>query len=318
MKYRRIGKTELSVSAISLGTWLTLGQQVNEQQSVACLHYALDSGINFLDTADCYGFGRAEEFLGRHIKPYPRDKIILGTKCFFPMSEAANDRGLSKKHLIQSVENSLRRLDTDYIDLMQCHRFDPDVPLAETIETLDQLQKKGFIRYWGISRFSAAQMHKTVTIARQQGWQEPVTQQYFYNILNTEIEADILPACQQLGMSVLAYSPLAQGVLSGKYSPHCVPDSSRAATEQKKTMWDYNAQTLQLTARLQKIALKSDLTLPQLALSWCLRQRAVASVIIGATQVQQIEENISAVNYQLTTSTLEEIHNTLKEEYENH
>ncbi len=309
MKYRELRKTGMMISEISLGSWQTLGQAVDSKSSRECVAAALDAGINFFDTADVYGFGDAERLLGECLRDVPREKYRIGTKCFFPMSDDPADRGLSRQHVFRSVERSLRNLGVGPIDLFQCHRFDPSVPLVETVEALNDLVRQGKILHWGVSRWTAGQLREASTIARSLGFVGPSAAQEPYNLMKPDAEGAIFEACRELAMSVLAYSPLAQGVLTGKYRVgREPPPGSRAADpDARKTMWNFETKSLERAQRLEKQAREFGYDLKHLALAWCLRYGEVASVIIGASSPEQVRDNVKASGMILPTELLEEI-----------
>ena len=305
MNFRRLGTSRLEVSEISLGTWLTFGQQPDFGASRACLKAALECGINLFDTADVYADGAAERALGELLGDGPRDAVVIASKCFFPRSDAPADRGLSRRHIFASVERSLRNLRTDRIDLMQCHRFDPDVSLEETVRAMDDLVRDGKIRHWGIGRFSARQTVDVMRVARALGAVAPIANQWVYSFLNREIEPDVLRQCDALGVAILAYSPLAQGVLTGKYAGGRIPGDSRAADERlRRGMWEWRAEQIARVERLRAIAAELDVSIAQLALAWCLRVPGVASAIIGATRPEQVRENVGASGLRLSDDVL--------------
>lgn len=301
MGYRRVGASGLRVSEIALGSWLTYGASVADSTAQACIREAIESGVIFLDTADVYNHGAAEELLGRMLADYQRSDLVLATKAFFPMSENPNDRGLSRKHLFESVHASLRRLRTDYIDLYQCHRFDPDTPVSETVRAMDDLVTSGKILYWGVSLWSAAQIAEAVEIARHTGAAPPVSNQPPYNMLQRSIEEDVLPLCRREGVGQVVYCPLSQGLLTGKYAGGKLPEGSRAADEKagqflRPRMTPANHEQVD---RLAKLAAEAGLSLVQLALAWVLRDDCVAAAIIGATTPEQVRENVAASGIRL-------------------
>jgi aryl-alcohol dehydrogenase-like predicted oxidoreductase len=305
VNFRRVGNSTLAVSEISLGTWLTFGQACDLGTSRACVRAALDSGINLFDTADVYADGAAERSLGELLREVPRDAVVIASKCFFPRADDPAERGLSRRHIVASVERSLRNLRTDRIDLMQCHRFDPDVPLAETVGAMDELVRAGKIRHWGIGRFDPRQTADAVRVAHELGAVAPIANQYVYSFLNREIEAEVLPRCEELGVAILAYSPLGQGVLTGKYAGGGIPDGSRAADERlRRTMWEWKPRQIARVEHLRDIAAELGLSLAQLALAWCLRMPGVASAIIGATGPEQVRENAGASGVRLSPEVL--------------
>ena len=305
MNYRRVGSSGLKVSEIGLGTWLGVGDRIDPAASRACVRAALECGINLFDTADVYAGGGAERALGELLAEVRRESVVIASKCFFPHSDAPNDRGLSRKHVVESVERSLRNLRTEHIDVMQCHRFDPEVPLAETVRAMDDLIRQGKVLYWGIGRFDVRQIGDAVRVARELGAVAPIANQYVYNFLNREVEPELLPRCEELGLGLLAYSPLGQGVLTGKYSGGSIPPGSRAADERlRRGMWEWKPEQIRRVERLRPIADDLGMSIAELALAWCLRQSAVASVIIGATRPEQVHENAKASGARLPADVL--------------
>ncbi len=309
MEYRRVGASGLQVSEIGLGSWLTLGSSVDSVGSSELVQRAFDLGVNFFDTADVYANGSAEEALGRAVRELPRHHLVLASKCFFAVSERANDRGLSRKHIVESVEGSLRRLGTDYLDLYQCHRSDPDVPMEETVRAYEDLIRQGKLLYWGVSLWSGAEVARACQIADSSGGVRPISNQPGYSILRREIEAEVLPGCAQLGVGQLAFSPLAQGALTGKYAGGARPAGSRAADSQRnRWMGDLLApDSLACVERLQPLADGLGLSLAQLSLAWCLRLPEMASVIAGATGLAQLEENCKASGIRLPQDVQDQI-----------
>ena len=307
MKYRRVGASELLVSEISLGSWLTLGQLVDPVTSRQCVRAALDAGINFFDTADVYGMGMAEQALRSALADVPRRRLLIGTKCFFPTSEASADRGLSRKHVIASVEKSLRNLGIETLDLMQCHRFDPETPLEETVRAMDDLARAGKIRYWGVSRWSPEQIERAMNCSAGSGRIGPIADQLPYSLLYHN-EEEAFGALKALTVGVLIYSPLAQGVLSGKYGEGEPPPGTRATSaELRRTMWAYDPQSFAKVARLHPIAAELGVSLAQLALAWCLRRDVVSTAICGASSPGQILSNAAASEVTLSEEALDRI-----------
>jgi voltage-dependent potassium channel beta subunit len=309
MKCRPLGRSGLKVSEVSLGSWLTLGSSVDREATREIVHRAYDLGINFFDTADVYASGQAEEVLGHALRAIPRRYLVIASKAFFPMSEHPNDRGLSRKHLFESVEASLRRLGTDYLDLHQCHRADPETPLEETVCAYEDLIRQGKVLYWGVSEWSGAQIGEACRLADRRVAYRPVSNQPQYSLLRRKIEAEVLPACEREGVSQIVYSPLGQGVLSGKYSGGAKPSGSRATdTQRNRFMGAYlEPETLARVDRLRPIASELGITPAQLALAWCLRRPSVASVIIGATRPSQLEENAKASGVEIPAELLARI-----------
>jgi len=309
MNYRRLGKAGIRLSEIGLGSWLTYGGGVSDQTARACLRRAFELGINFFDTADVYNRGGAEECLGRELREYRRRDLVLATKCYFPMSDNVNDRGLSRKHVFESLHDSLRRLRTDYVDLYQCHRFDPDVEMEEIVRAMDDLIRQGKVLYWGVSEWPAAQLRRAHEVAAALNAVPPVSEQPEYSLAARRVETNgVQQACLDLGMGMLLWSPLRQGILTGKYSGGKVPTDSRAADPHMSIFLPKIDR--EITARVDKlrpIAARRGLTLAQLAIAWLLTRPAVTSVIIGATRVEQIEENCAAIDAQLSDADLAEI-----------
>ena len=296
MQYRRVGDSGLEVSEVGFGTWMTVGSAIDSPGSGELVRRAYDLGVNFFDTADVYANGAAEETLGRAVRDLPRHHLVIASKCFFPMSERPNDRGLSRKHVVESVEGSLRRLGLDYLDLHQCHRFDPEVPLEETVRAYEDLIRQGKILYWGVSMWSGAQVREACRIADATGAYRPISNQPGYSILRREIEADVLPACDDLGIGQLVFSPLAQGALTGKYAGGARPPGTRA-TDARRNRWMSDVLEPEKLATVQALRPLADglgVSLAQLALGWCLRIPGLASAIVGATHLVQLEENCKA------------------------
>jgi voltage-dependent potassium channel beta subunit len=310
MHYRRLGKSGVKVSEVALGSWLTYGGSVDEKSSVKQIHHAFDQGINFFDTANVYAHGAAESVVGKAMTTLKHDDCFIATKVFFPMGEGPNDKGLSRKHVYEQCHASLKRLKLDYIDLYQCHRFDPETPLEELVSTMDILTRQGKILYWGVSEWSGSQIEEACRLAREMNAEGPVSNQPCYNMLTRNIEATVIPTCERLGVGQVVFSPLAQGVLTGKYVPEKpLPADSRAADSKVNVFMMGRSlmanETLEKVQRLMAVAKEADLTMSQFALAWCLRQSNVSSVIIGATKAAQIEENIKAVGVKLSKELIE-------------
>jgi len=295
MKTRKLGNSELEVSEISLGSWLTYGVGVEADKARGCLEEAFNRGINFIDTANIYGRGAAESFLGEALHGRPRDSYVLATKLFFPMS--ATDRGLSRAQIEKQLDASLRRLKTDYVDLYQCHRYDWDTPLEETMEALTRAVESGKTRYIGFSEWPAERIRAALEISGSGHSAKFVSSQPQYSMLWRQPEDEVIPLCSANGISQIVWSPLGQGVLSGKYDPdRPPPKDSRAASEEMGGFMDRLMQPAVLRAvqRLKPIAEEAGLTLPQFALAWVLREPNVASAIIGASRPEQVRENAAA------------------------
>ncbi len=315
MRYRKIGKWGVKVSEVSLGCWLTYGGHVDEQNSIEQLQYAYEKGINFIDTANSYAIGRSEELLGKAIKPFRRESLVIATKVFFEMGQGPNDRGLSRKHVMEQCHASLQRMGIEYIDLYQCHRYDPGTPIEELVMTMDVLTRQGKILYWGVSEWPADKIKEAVETANRMNAVPPISNQPCYNMFARNIETEIIPVSEKLGLGQLVYSPLAQGALTGKYKPgQPHPEGSRASRE-KEGYWLrgdlLSDETLVKVESLSKIAAELGVSMPVLALAWCLRLQNVSSVIIGATSKAQIDENIKASGVILSPALIERIEKIL-------
>jgi aryl-alcohol dehydrogenase-like predicted oxidoreductase len=296
MQHRRVGASGLSVSVIGLGSWLTLGQRVGQRETTAIVRRALDLGVTFIDTADVYGRGAAESALGAALEGVDRDHYVLATKCFFPMTDHPLDKGLSRKHVRASVDASLKRLRTGHVDLYQCHRFDPETPVEELVRTMDDLVTAGKILHWGVSCWTAAQIDEACKAARMTHHEPPISNQPPYNLLERDVETEVIPRSRHLGLSQIVFSPLAQGVLTGKYRGGARPAGTRAADKNTAFWLDrhFDPATLAAVERGRQIAERAGTTLPAVALRWCLREPSVAAVICGVTSVSQLEENVAA------------------------
>lgn len=313
MPFANLGHSGLKLSRIGLGSWLTFGTSVDKATAAQCVRVALEAGINFIDTADIYALGAAETMLGEILRDVRRQDLVIATKAFWPMSENANDRGLSRKHLFESVHNSLRRLQTDYVDLYQCHRYDPETPVAEVVRAMDDLARQGKILYWGVSCWSAAQILDAVRTARETNALPPISNQPPYNMLERSIEAEVLPTCEREGLGQVVFSPLAQGLLTGKYASNVPPAGSRAAHDRFGRFLRplISAENLRKVAALGGLARELGIPLSQLALAWVLRLPSVASAIMGATRPEQVEENAGAAALELDADVLERIERIL-------
>jgi aryl-alcohol dehydrogenase-like predicted oxidoreductase len=292
MKYRKLGDSDLEVSEISLGSWLTYGVGVEADKARACLDAAFDVGINFIDTANIYGRGAAETFLGNALKSRPRDSYILATKLYFPMTDT--DFGLSREQVEKQLDASLRRLQTDYVDLYQCHRYDSGTPLEETMEALTRAVESGKTRYIGFSEWPAEKIREAIDLSASRGFAKFVSSQPQYSLVWREPEEEVIPLCAANGISQIVWSPLGQGVLTGKYDPdRPPPPGTRATSEEMGGFIDRLMQPSLLRAvqRLKPIAEEAGLTLPQFALAWVLREPNVASAITGASRPEQVREN---------------------------
>lgn len=305
MRYRSLGSSGTKVSVISLGSWLTYGSAVQQATTNACVKAAWDNGINFFDTADIYNRGEAEVALHGALKRYRRQDYVLATKAFWPMSDNVNDRGLSRKHLMEACHASLKRLGTDYIDLYQCHRYDPEVPLDEVVRAMEDLIRQGKVLHWGTSVWTAQQIVDACDRADHFGGYRPITNQPQYNLLERTIEREVIPVCSERNIGQIVYCPLAQGLLTGKYKGGVVPDGSRAADEQHGGFLRprLTAENLELADRVADHARELGVPCAQLALAWTIRNEDVSSAIIGATRPEQVVENARAALLELTAET---------------
>jgi aryl-alcohol dehydrogenase-like predicted oxidoreductase len=305
MRYRHLGDSDLLVSEISLGSWLTYGGGVERDLAEACVAKAFDVGINFVDTANVYARGGAEEFLGEVLASRPRDSYVLATKLYFPMSEV--DRGLSRKQVLKQVDASLARLRTDYLDLYQCHRYDSSTPLDETMEALTEIVRLGKVRYLGFSEWSAEQIQASLDLVSDRGYEKFVSSQPQYSLLWRVPEAEVIDLCARNGISQIVWSPLAQGVLTGKYRPGEPPpaDSRAASREMGWAMGDFRREdVLAAVQQLRPLADDLGITTAQLALAWVLREPNVASAIVGASRPEQVEQNAAASGIELHDDAL--------------
>ncbi len=314
MEYRRLGKSGLKVSSIALGSWLTYGNQVDSATSTACVRRAFELGVILFDTADIYHVGAGETELGKALEGITRSDYVLATKCFWPMSDNANNRGLSRKHIFESVEGSLRRLRTDYIDLYQCHRYDDDTPLEETLRTLDDLITQGKILYAGISEWRPEQIQAAVDFAKEHDVDQISSSQPQYSMLYRRIEKRVIPICETAGIGQIVWSPLAQGVLTGKYKPGEAPaPDSRAGDDRTNSSIGgfLGDETLAAVQKLRPIADAAGLTMSQMALAWILRQPNVSACLVGATRPEQVDENVKASGVKLDADALDAIDEAL-------
>lgn len=305
MKYRRLGDSDLEVSEISLGSWLTYSGGVERERAEACVNKAFEVGINFIDTANVYGRGIAEIFLGEVLQSRPRDSYVLATKLYFPMSET--DKGLSRQQIFKQIDDSLRRLRTDYVDLYQCHRYDAETPLEETMRALTEIVEAGKARYIGFSEWNKEQIEAALSMS---GVKKFVSSQPQYSMLYRKWEREIFPLCSRNGIGQIVWSPLAQGVLTGKYQPgQPPPKDSRAASNEMGGFIDrfLNNSVLSAVQELKTVADQVGLSLPNLALAWILRDERVSSAIIGASRPEQVEANSAASGVRLSEDTLNAI-----------
>ena len=312
MLYRRVGSSGLKVSEISLGSWLTYGGYVERDNAILAIEEAYDLGVNFFDTANVYEQGAAEELIGQSLAPYPRQSYVLATKMYFPMGEGPNDQGLSRKHIMEQAHASLKRLGLSYIDILYCHRFDQETPLEETLRALDDLVTQGKILYIGVSEWTAAQMAEAHAIASRYLLDRIIVNQPMYNMFDRSIEEEIIPFGEEKGIGQVVFSPLAQGLLTGKYNSATeLPENSRAA----KLDFVRDGRTEDKIAKVKqlgRIAEELGLSMPQLAIAWILRQKNVASALVGASRPQQVAENVKASGIKLSADVLQQIEYILK------
>jgi aryl-alcohol dehydrogenase-like predicted oxidoreductase len=302
MNFRKLGSSDIEVSEISLGSWLTYSGGVQREQARACVDAAFEAGINFIDTANVYGRGAAETLLGEVLSGRERSSYVLATKVFFPMSDT--DRGLSAEQIHKQIDASLQRLQTDHVDLYQCHRYDSHTPLEETMEALTEVVRAGKARHIGFSEWPAEKIEESLALPSVERW---ISSQPQYSMLWRAPEAEVIPLCEREGISQIVWSPLAQGVLTGKYRPgEPAPADSRAASESMGGFIDRLVQppVLEAVQRLVPIAEEAGLTMVQLALAWVLRQQNVASAIVGASRPEQVHANASASGVVLSADTL--------------
>ena len=308
MQYRHLGRAGVRVSTIALGSWLTYGNVTEEETAINCIYKAYEAGVNFFDTANVYNRGEAEKVVGKALSVFSRDSFVLATKVFFPMGEGPNDRGLSRKHIMEQCHASLRRLNTDYVDLYQCHRYDTETPLDEVLRALDDLVTQGKVLYTGVSEWKATQIADAIYTARELNLDKIVSNQPIYNMLTRYIERDVLPLCEREGIGQVVFSPLSQGVLTGKYKPGQQPQQgTRAANAQVNTFMGerlMSDKTLRAVQNLQNLAQQSGYTLSQFALAWVLRQPGVSAAIIGASRPEQVDENVKASEITLSQDIL--------------
>ena len=313
MQYRRLGNGPLEVSELSFGTWLTIAGGIGRDQAIRCIHAALDHGITLFDTANQYGAGEAERVLGEALRSYPRDKYLIATKLFFPVGDEP-DHGLSAAQIEKQLDRSLQRLNTDTIDLYQCHRYDKETPLEETLTALDRAVKSGKVRAIGFSEWTAEQIDAAAAIIGQNNLVPFSSSQPQYSMLWRKPEAAVFPACARHSIGNLAFSPLAHGVLTGKYAPgQPPPPGTRAASDQMNVFMESAGRhfrsdyLLQAVDQLKPIAADLGLTMPQMALAWILRRLEVASAIIGASRPEQIADNVRAIGVTLPAEALARI-----------
>ncbi|MBK8383232.1 MAG: aldo/keto reductase family protein [Ignavibacteria bacterium] len=315
MKYRNLGKCGAKVSVISLGSWLTIGGTVDNKRSGNLIKLGFEKGINFFDTADVYNYGMAEITLGKSLKDFRRQDLFIASKCFGKMSDEPNDKGLSRKHIFESVHKSLKNLKTDYIDLYQCHRYDPDTTLGETCRAFNTMIEQGKILYWGVSEWSKDEIKNALEICEKYNLHKPVSNQPQYSLFSRDIESNgVQDICRENGIGLVVWSPLAQGVLTGKYNKKKIENDSRLKDKKNNTFVKnfVNDENLNKVGELIKLSEKTGISVSNLALAWCLRDETVSSAITSATKESQLKENIKASETELTEEILTEIEKIFK------
>jgi len=301
MTYRPLGRCGTKVSTLSLGGWTTFGGSITSESTTReILHAAFDAGVNFFDIADVYAMGAAETIMGKALAALPRQHLVISSKCFWPMSRDVNDRGLSRKHVTESVERSLRRIGTDYLDILFCHRFDEETPLDETVRAMEDLIRQGKLLYWGTSEWTGPQIREAWDVAERRNAYGPQVEQPQYNLLARDrVEDEVQPAAADFGMGLVVWSPLASGLLTGKYDD-AVPEDSRLARIDwlRKKLLEGDGRD---KARAMKaVADEAGCTRTQLALAWAAAQPGISSVILGATSLDQLRENLGALDVEVT------------------
>ncbi len=314
MHYRRMGRSGLKLSEISLGAWVTFGSQVDEKTATDLIHAAYDQGINFFDNADVYAGGEAEVLMGRAIRGLPREALVLSSKVFWPTMPGPNGRGLSRKHVMESIHASLKRMQVEYFDLYFCHRYDPDTPVEEVVWVMNDLIRQGKILYWGTSEWEPHQIMEAVGVARALNLIGPSVEQPQYNMFHRKrVENFLAPVCRDYGIGLTTFSPLYFGILSGKYNEG-IPAGSRASMESMAWLRDLiTPERIAIVRQLTDLANELDATTAQLAIAWILRRKEVSAVITGASSLEQMDENLGAAEIaeKLDDDLLERIENIL-------
>jgi voltage-dependent potassium channel beta subunit len=307
MTYRRMGASGLRLSALSLGGWTTFGSSVSEHELVATiLRRAFDAGINFFDIADVYARGEAERAMGSVLRQFPRHELVISSKVFWPMSDDVNDKGLSRKHIKESVDKSLKRIGTDYLDLYFCHRYDEETPLEETVRAMDDLVRAGKVLYWGTSEWTGAQLKEAHAIADRRDLYGPAVEQPQYSLIaRHKVEKDVVPVAREAGMGLVVWSPLGSGILTGKYD-----DGIPAGSRLDRIEWLRSNLSDENRARVKKmagIATELGISRARLALAWAMAKPGISSVITGATSLEQLEENLKALEVKLTPDVIKKL-----------
>jgi voltage-dependent potassium channel beta subunit len=307
MIYRSVGQSGLKVSALSLGGWITFGGSLKNQSEVTKIHQlAYEAGINFFDCADIYAKGASEVIMGEALKNFPRHELVISSKVYWPMSEDPNDKGLSRKHIFESVNKSLKRMQVDYLDLYFCHRYDAETPLEETVRAMDDLIKQGKILYWGTSEWSGEQIQEVFQLCKSNGYYCPIVEQPQYSLIFRErFEEEVLPAVQRADMGTVTWSPLASGLLSGKYDEG-ISDGRLSKIDWLKELL-LTPENVNKVKALKPIADSLGCTRSQLAIAWLLQQRGVSSIILGASSYEQLKENLGALKIKIDNEKLQKI-----------
>jgi aryl-alcohol dehydrogenase-like predicted oxidoreductase len=314
MDYRHLGKSGMLVSALAYGNWITHGSQIEEDAAKACVRAALDEGITTFDTADVYALGQAETVLGRALKGVPRETVEIFTKVYWPTGPTPNNRGLSRKHIMESLHASLERLQTDHVDLLQAHRYDYAAPLEETLRAFDDLVRQGKVHYVGVSEWTADQIADALRLADEMGFDRLVSNQPQYSLIWRVIEAEVVPLSEREGVGQIVWSPLAQGVLTGKYAPGAsAPSGTRATGPEGGEMgWLLRDEVLEPVQAYAALCREAGYTPASVALAWVLRNQNVSAAIVGASRPEQIKENVKALDVVLQPDFVEAIEKVLE------
>ena len=316
VKYRKVGKSGLKISEISLGSWLTYGGTVENEQAKKCMATAIEHGVNFIDSAEIYAKGAAEKVIAEFLAEGTVDRkdLVISSKVFWPMSEDINRWGLSRKNIMNAIEGTLERLNLDYIDIYYMHRYDYMTPVKETIETLDDLVRGGKIHYWGTSVWTAAQLERANAVAKELKAHKPIVEQPLYNMFNRHIELEIMPVAKTHGMGFTVWSPLGQGLLTGKYNDG-IPDGSRGSRSESIQKY-LTKENLEKIKKIGEVAKSIDISTSQLALAWILRRPEISAAIVGATKPEHVIENVKASDVELSNDILDQIEEILDNEPE--
>ncbi len=314
MPYRSLGNCGTKVSALSLGGWTTFGGSVKDEHTIKeVITYAFDQGINFFDIADIYAKGQSEIEMGKVLKSFPRNELVISSKVYFPISDDINDRGLSRKHIFESIHKSLKNIGTDYLDIYFCHRYDAETPLLETIRAMNDLITQGKVHYWGTSQWTVEQLETAFLLCEKYKLVPPQVEQPEYNLINRQhIDQNLRPFVQKSGMGIVSWSPLASGVLSGKYSGKNIPQGSRLANIDWLRERLIQDDVLQKADQLVELASSLNLKPSQLALAWALSQKNISSVILGVSRLEQLKENLQTLDFSPPQSAFEELDRIFK------